>query len=225
MEQNLHSPEIFDFRRYDQVWKRVGPQMEPYPAGQSVEGAATPAAPAGSAQGAAESTIEPGASLALAQEPQLPGEQLPGAQPDPCCMGTAASEILDVLTGFIRDELEDRRNFLAMARRAPVWARNTLRKIAEDETQHARRLMAVYYLITGSCYHPEEECQCVYTERWCQALRQRYHEKACSALNYARAADGTTDVCLAKLLNDLSAQEYYHGDLLLAMLERSMGGA
>ena len=31
MEQNLHTPEVYDFRQYDRLWKRVAPGLEPYP--------------------------------------------------------------------------------------------------------------------------------------------------------------------------------------------------
>ena len=40
MAQNLHSPEVYDFRRYDRVWQRVAPDLEPYP---GMNAAAVPA--------------------------------------------------------------------------------------------------------------------------------------------------------------------------------------
>ena len=30
MEQTLHTPE-YDYRRYDRIWQRVAPTLEPYP--------------------------------------------------------------------------------------------------------------------------------------------------------------------------------------------------
>ena len=76
---------------------------------------------------------------------------LPGAQADPCCMGTAALESLEVLQGFIREELADRRTYLFLARRAPTAeVRQVFRAIASDEGRHARRLLAAVYLITGA---------------------------------------------------------------------------
>ena len=150
--------------------------------------------------------------------------QLPGAAQNPCCMGSAAAEMLEVLTGFIEEELADRRYFLAMSRQAPSWARQRLRDIAADEGAHARRLMAAHYLITGQCYRPAIAGGAVSVGRWCPALRERYHIEACSGMNYARSADGTTDPCLAKLLNELSADEYRHAEELMAMLERAIQG-
>lgn len=208
MAQNLHSPEVYDFRRYDKVWQRVAPDLEPYP-GMNTQTAAASAA-----------QTETASAAALARQES----QLPGAEENPCCMGSAAAEMLEVLAGFVEEELEDRRHFLAMSRRAPAWARQQLREIAVDEGAHARRLMTAHYLITGQCYQPAIAGGGISIGRWCPALRERYHMEACNGLNYARAAEGTTDPCLAKLLNELSADEYRHADLLMGMLERSIQG-
>lgn len=212
MEQNVHSADGYDFRQYDRIWQRVAPNLEPYPSVRAGTDGAVPAM--------AEQPAAPGA----AASPEAPETQLPGAELDPCCMGSAAAEMLEVLTGFVEEELSDRRYFLALARQAPSWARQRLREMANDEGLHARRLMAVYYLITGECYRPAISTERIYTGRWCAALRERYHAEACNGLNYARAADGTTDICLAKLLNELSADEYRHAEELMRMLERSLRG-
>ncbi|MCI9649274.1 ferritin-like domain-containing protein [Oscillibacter sp.] len=207
MVENIHSPEVYDFRRYDRVWQRVAPDLEPYPGGNTAVPVQQP-------------QVEPEPVPALARQES----QLPGAAQNPCCMGSAAAEMLEVLTGFIEEELADRRYFLAMSRQAPSWARQRLRDIAADEGAHARRLMAAHYLITGQCYRPAIAGGAVSVGRWCPALRERYHIEACSGMNYARSADGTTDPCLAKLLNELSADEYRHAEELMAMLERAIQG-
>ena len=149
--------------------------------------------------------------------------QLPGAQADPCCMGSAAAEMLEVLSGFIQEELEDQGSLRALLRCAPVWAASRLRELAAEEGEHARRLMAVWYLVTGQCWRPAG----VPHRRngggsWCECLRERYHEAACNGLNYLRAADGTTDPCLSRLLRQLSDEEYHHAEILMRMLERSL---
>lgn len=207
MAENIHSPEVYDFRCYDRVWQRVAPDLEPYPGGNTAVPVQQP-------------QVEPETVPALARQES----QLPGAAQNPCCMGSAAAEMLEVLTGFIEEELADRRYFLAMSRQAPSWARQRLRDIAADEGAHARRLMAAHYLITGQCYRPAIAGGAVSVGRWCPALRERYHIEACSGMNYARSADGTTDPCLAKLLNELSADEYRHAEELMAMLERAIQG-
>lgn len=200
MEQTLHGPEVYDFRQHDQLWRRVGPGLEPYPAG-----------------GQGTQTADTGLAA-------VPESRLPGAEPDPCCMGTEAAELLAVLEGYITEEREARQQYLALSRQAPAWARQTLRELAEDEGGHVRRLEAVCYLITGQTRRPRAVCLQPVRQDWCTALRQSYHGEVCTAMNYARTADSTPDVCLSRLLNQLSAEEYRHADRLLALLERSMGG-
>ena len=206
MEQNLRTPEPYDYRQYDRIWQRVAPTLEPYPAAED----AAPQPPSSQQE------------LTPAQVRQE--SQLPGAVPNPCCMGTAAADMMEVLMGFLEESLSDRRHYLAMSRQAPVWARQRLRDIADDEAAHARRLLAAHYLITGQCYRPAVRHGPVCVGQWCAALRERYHLEACSGFNYARAADGTTDPCLSRLFNELSADEYRHADTILRLLERSLPG-
>ena len=195
MDQTLHAPETYDYRRYDRIWQRVSPTLEPYPA-------------------APEDTTT---ALTTRQEAQLPGADI-----NPCCLGSAAMEMLEVLTGYIEEELADQRYYTALLRRAPAWAQPVVQRLAEEEGRHAKRLMAVYYLITGKCYCPAIPCGCIRIEHWCPALRQRYHAEAGGALNYARSADETTDICLKRIFTDLSQEEYRHADTISRLLERSL---
>ena len=140
MENELSAAQnaAYDYRRCARVWQRVDPTLDPYP---DVRAAAAMAADT------------PGDGLSAAE--RNAGLTLPGAQADPCCMGTAALESLEVLQGFIREELADRRTYLFLARRAPTAeARQVFRAIASDEGRHARRLLAAVYLITGERYCP-----------------------------------------------------------------------
>lgn len=242
MEQSLHTPKPYDYRQYDRIWQRVAPELEPYPgwkeqavpaladlttgggaaagetggAGNASQGAAAPASEAAEGNETPQEARSSG-GLTLAEEAQLPG-----AEENPCCMGTAASEMLAVIQGFIDTELLDQRYDMALARQAPSWARGRMRELAAAAGARARRLMAVYYLITGSCYQPVVESGRIWTQHWCPALRERYHAAACSAMNYLRAADGTTDPCLSRLLAELGEDEYRRADQLLALLERGM---
>ena len=175
-------PEVYDFRQHDRLWRRVQPGLEPYPEADTSGGNQAQTSDAG---------------MTLAQE-----SRLPGAEPNPCCMGTEAAELLTVLEGYIADELAERRLYLALAQRAPVWARQTMRELAEDEGDHTRQLMTARYLITGQCRQPEAlPLELVSAGDWCALLRQRYHSEVCGGMNYARTADSTPDHCLAELLN------------------------
>lgn len=202
MEQGDYRPEVYDFRQHDRLWQRVQPGLEPYPTAEVQEARETAPARTG---------------LAAMSE-----SRLPGAEADPCCMGTEAAELLEVLEGYIREERAARQGYLTLSRQAPPWARQTLRELAEDEGGHAQRLEAVCYLITGRqiCLPAFREQPRM--ENWTAALRGCYHEEVCTAMNYARSADSTPDVCLSRLLTALSEEEYRHADRLLALLERSL---
>ena len=207
MEQTIHTPETYDFRKYDQIWQRVAPNLEPYPDLQK-EGAAPAAVPA---------------SGAAASQPAAPAmETLPGAEENPCCMGTAAQEELGVIEGFIEVELADRRTYLAFARQAPSFARGAMRDLANVSGAAAKRLMTAYYLITGTCYRPAVASGRIPMGSWCPALRERYHVEACNGMNYLRAGEETTDPCLGRLLKALGEESYRQADQLMALLERAL---
>lgn len=205
MEQRAYAPEILDLRRQSGVWERVGPQMPPYQE-EEIRG--------GNRQ--EQVALQPVESV-IRQEAALPGAEL-----NPCCMGSAAAELTAVITGFGEDELTECRHLQALSHQAPAWAAGQLRELAVQHAGQAKRLFAVYYLITGSCYTPLVQTERIYVGRWCPALRERYHAAACNGLNYERAADSTTDVCLRKLLQELGAMSYRQAEMLLRMLERSM---
>lgn len=208
MENELSAAQnaAYDYRRCARVWQRVDPTLDPYP---DVRAAAAMAA---DTSGDGLSAAERNAELTL-----------PGAQADPCCMGTAALESLEVLQGFIREELADRRTYLFLARRAPTAeARQVFRAIASDEGRHARRLLAAVYLITGERYCPAICYPPLRCDGYCAALRERYHEEACGGFNYRRASQETFDPCLQQLLLAFSQDEYRHANAMLCLLSGVM---
>ena len=208
MENELSAAQnaAYDYRRCARVWQRVDPTLNPYP---DVRAAAAMAADTpGDGLNAAERNAE---------------LTLPGAQADPCCMGTAALESLEVLQGFIREELADRRTYLFLARRAPTAeARQMFRAIASDEGRHARRLLAAVYLITGERYCPAICYPPLRCDGYCAALRERYHEEVCGGFNYRRASQETLDPCLQQLLLAFSQDEYRHANAMLCLLSGVM---
>lgn len=208
MENELSAAQnaAYDYRRCARVWQRVDPTLDPYP---DVRAAAAMAA---DTPGDGLSAAERNAELTL-----------PGAQADPCCMGTAALESLEVLQDFIREELADRRTYLFLARRAPTAeARQVFRAIASDEGRHARRLLAAVYLITGERYCPAICYPPLRCDGYCAALRERYHEEACGGYNYRRASQETLDPCLQQLLLAFSQDEYRHANAMLGLLSGVM---
>ena len=208
MENELSAAQnaAYDYRRCARVWQRVDPTLDPYP---DVRAAAAMAA---DTPGDGLSAAERNAELTL-----------PGAQADPCCMGTAALQSLEVLQGFIREELADRRTYLFLARRAPTAeVRQVFRAIASDEGRHARRLLAAVYLITGERYCPAICYPPLRCDGYCAALRERYHEEVCGGFNYRRASQETLDPCLQQLLLAFSQDEYRHANAMLCLLSGVM---
>lgn len=232
MEHMTQTPEVYDFRQYDRIWQRVAPNLEPYPgmavsaqqttsiqqtASARSETANLPTAPAPAAPAA---PVPAAPETPAVSVPAISG--LPGAERDPCCMGTEAAKMLEVISGYIEAALSDRRELLALARQAPSWARRDLRDMAAELQDQARRLMAAHYLITGQCYRPSVGRSRIYVGRWCPALRERYHAAACSGFNYARSAEDAMDPCLTKLFEEQSRQSYAHAETLMGLLQRSL---
>lgn len=215
MDQSVMSgqqspPTAYDYRMYDRIWQRVSPDLVPYPEVRSAQpeeaetaagGAAVPAAP----------RMEGG-----------DGEgNLPGAEMNPCCMGSVAQESVAVLEGFIEEELAERRCCLALAGRVrSQCAARLLRRIASEKQAAARELGAAHYLITGACYTPSITVEHTQWSCLSQALRSCYHQEACNGFNYQRSADGTTDPCLAKLLNRLGEQAYRRAEDVMDLLSK-----
>ncbi len=233
MEHTTQTPEVYDFRQYDRIWQRVAPNLEPYPgmaaASARSEAASLPTAPVPAVPTVPAPAVPAVPALPAAPEtPAAPvpaaGQEglLPGAERNPCCMGTEAAEMLDVVSGYIEAALSDRRYLLALARQAPSWARKPLRDMAADLQEQARRLMTAYYLITGRRYRPSVSTERIYTGRWCPALRERYHAAACGGFNYARSAEDAIDPCLSRLFEEMSAESYRHAEELMGLLQRSL---
>ena len=234
MKEESHLSGRPDYHSYSQLWQQAAPDLPAngWGAGEGLPVHPLPAAPV---QPRMEQTkpdpvppvtpmppVQPQPPVQPPLPPMLPMPVPPGAIQNPCCMGSEAVEMMAVLTGFIEEELIDRRYLLALSRQGPAWARASLRELAEDAAAHAKELLSVCYMITGQCYRPTGVSGEIYIGGWCPALRERYHTEACGGLNYARAAEGTSDPCLRRILDRLSRDEYHHADVLLELLERSM---
>jgi len=220
-------PTAYDYHLYDQVWQRVAPDLNPYPEVRAAAGAGVPPAPMppNPPSNAAPSNPMPPASTPTPRmEPPAPDtgvENLPGAEKNPCCMGTEAQDDLEVVTGFIEEELAERRCCMALAQNACRQdAQKLLYRIAREKRDAAKELSAAYYLITGTCYTPAISVEPMRWESLCGALRDCYHQEACNALNYQRAADGTGDLCLQKLLNRLGEQSYRRAEDVMALISK-----
>lgn len=230
----------YDYRMYDRIWQRVSPDLDPYPevraaaasTTSSAGSASSVAAPPASAAAPAPKLETPAVPVAVempsaapAAAAPVPAEaaaaesQLPGAEMNPCCMGTQARESLGVLGGFIDEELAERQYCLALCRRVQnARAAHLLRRIASEKQCAAREMCTAYYLITGRRYTPAITLEQMQWDSLAQALRSCYHQEACNGFNYARAAEETIDSCLQKLLTKLSQQSYKRADEVMCVL-------
>lgn len=204
----------YDYRMYDNVWQRVSPGCDPYGDADALPGEPR-TNPQPATNNDAMRTQMTGMSTVTARNEAT----LPGAQINPCCMGSAAAESLNVLEGFIEEELAQRRCYLALAQRlCNHSAARLLRALAQEKREAAQELKTAYFLITGNCY---ENVVSIDHMRWnslADALRSCYHQEACNGFNYQRAADETVDTCLQKLLGRLSAQSFARADALMELL-------
>lgn len=193
-------PATYDYRMYDRIWQRVSPDLAPYP-----ELRDAPAAPQ--------------QMTAPADENSSDLAELPGAEIDPCCMGSQAQASVGVVAGFIDEELAIRRACLALSQRVyQENVRHLLRRIAKERSAAARQLKAAYYLITGTCHVPTITMEQPHWHCLQEALRACYHQEACSGLNYQRASDEADDLCLQKLFSQLSRQAYCRAEDVLTLL-------
>lgn len=192
-------PATYDYRMYDRIWQRVSPDLAPYPELRETPAGAQAIAPI------AESSDDL--------------ESLPGAEADPCCMGSLAKASVGVVAGFIDEELAIRRTCLALSQRVyQDNIRQLLRRIARERSAAARQLKAAYYLITGTCHAPTITAESPCWRCLQEALRACYHQEACSGFNYQRAADETDDLCLQNIFHQLSQQAYCRAEDVLTLL-------
>ena len=97
-----------------------------------------------------------------------------------------------------------------------------MRQLAEEEGRHARRLVSLYYLMTGECYKPVLSTNCIAVPAWCEALRQRYHEEIYDATRYERLARDSNDAGIAQIMTALAGSEMRHARQLLCLLEQNL---
>ena len=198
-----------DYARYERVWQRVAPTLEAYPAAAE---SAMPVQPAQNAGALPDNT--PLSANTVQQELTLPG-----AQANPCCMGTEAQELVDVLEGFAQEELTDGAGYRQLARSAPNRvAAAVLRELGCGAERRGRELAAACFVITGTRRVGASAAVVLPRLPYCELLRDRYHAAACNALNYARAEDATPDPCLQRLLHRFGEEAYEASDRLLRLL-------
>ncbi len=185
----------YDYKHCARVWRKVSPQEAPYPEVRS-----------------APDTDENNSGLLSVQMPE-----------EPRCMEAAVGQSLDVLKGFVREELAAQQTYLDFARCVPLReVRRVLHAMAADEERHARQLSAAIYLASGETYCPRVCVERTRYDSCCAALRQFYHEEVCGGYNYFRAGEETLDYCLEQMFSTMSQDEYRHARMLMNLLSKAL---
>lgn len=208
----IQQAETQDYARYDRIWQRVAPAMNPYPEVRA-SAAAVPAM-------AEQPRVTPPAAQGSTQNTEAAKAELslPGAQADPCCLGSDAAELSAVLEAFAQEETADASTYRQLARYAPSrTAAAALREMGNAAQQRSRELWAALYLITGEQKMSGAAAVILPRLPYRELLRDRYHASACNGLNYSRAADATADPCLRRLLQRFAGENYAAADRLLRL--------
>lgn len=193
MEQRMVAPEEYDFRQHDRIWQRVSPGMTPYP------------------------TLRNDASMSA----EL---RLPGAELNPCCLGSVAEESIPVLEGFLEEEQQVLSLERMLLRRSPSSAATAvLERLVKGAEDIRRRISAVIFLVEGYWVEKTRPMHTVHLRGFLEGLRTAYHLEICGAQNYERAAEGTTDACLSRILQQLSQEKYARADRILKLLSQHCG--
>ena len=125
---------------------------------------------------------------------------LPGAQADPCCMGTAALESLESRLHPRGARRPEDLSFPRAARADGGGAADVPRhRVGRGTARPAssRRSLSHH----GRAGLPRDLLSsAALRDGYCAALRERYHEEVCGGFNYRRASQETLDPCLQQLL-------------------------
>ena len=142
----------------------------------------------------------------LPEEEPAPAEPeraaAPPAEPGPAGAGAD-------LQAYINGELAGWRQCRALARRLPGRAGQALAAVAAGELRHAKRLSALYFLLTGVRYWPRQG-EGALPRSLPAALRERFWAASRAAEAYRAAARRAGDPRLEALFSQLAGEEEAH---------------
>lgn len=141
----------------------------------------------------------------------------PPARPLPICLGEGSSADLPRLEELLRQVVDARRIYRALARRT---GERLARELASAKDIHARRLRTAYFLIAGT--NPSQPPTTPAPERsgLAAALRERFRAEQQLALACLTAAAHTADPCLMELYRELGKESQNHAGRIRSCLER-----
>ena len=118
---------------------------------------------------------------------------------------------------YIEDELRDRYCYMALSRKGRTKTEmRCLASIGAAEAGHAKKLEAVYFLMTGKRpYVSAPELPRI--SRFTDTLRQRYYEEKKAHREYLDAARRTEDEKVKELFECIAAEEAAHADAIWSL--------
>lgn len=123
-----------------------------------------------------------------------------------------AEQVMELLCG----ELEDAAFYEALSCRIGGKLGQRLLTIAAQERKHAKKLSAIYYLMTGKKPCPDKpKCPCIACTN--EALRERYIEETKGAEHYCHLAEKAGSFC--ELFRELACEESRHAQMILHLLQ------
>ena len=109
--------------------------------------------------------------------------------------------------------------YRSLAAQGPKCARERLLRLAEDERCHAKRLGALYFLMTGKKYCPEP-VRGVCTACFNEALRKQYQAELEAEARYAKlAARAGEQACMFEAL---ARDEGRHAKTIYCILQQTL---
>lgn len=149
-------------------------------------------------------------SKTAAASPEAPSAQTQTEQ--------TAQDLPALLLEQIDDERRDSATYYFAARRAGEDAA-LLRRTAQEESGHAKKLSALYFLLTGAC-PPATRLPGTYPGDLRTLLAQRYQGELEGAAGYRAAAEQYP--LHAALFNQLAEDEQLHAQRILELTERRL---
>ena len=135
-------------------------------------------------------------------------------------LGEGSLDMAPFLQVMIRHELEDVREYQALAKRTGGTQARVFQSMAQEEKTHAKRLSAAYFLISGVRYWPDGGKAPAPTS-YLGALRQRFGEEQAGMAAYLAGAEATHDPCLRQIFLELAREEWEHACKIRGLVENA----
>ncbi len=136
------------------------------------------------------------------------------------CLGSESLPFTGLLQEMIKKEIADWAYYRALAKRAGGAPSKVFSLMAAKELQHAKRLSAALFLISGFRYWPENTSK-VNIPSYLSALRQRFLEEQQDASLYVAASSETIDPCLEQLFLEIAQSNGENAQQIRTLVEQA----